>query len=57
MKSSIHHYSTIPIGLLIVEKNELEDGLIENDREFPKSTIIYINILFLGLTIYTFSLY
>ena len=57
MKPSIHHYSTIPIGLLIVEKNELEDGLIENDIEFPKSSIIYINILYLGLTIYTFSLY
>ena len=57
MKSSIHHYSTIPIGLLIVEKNELEDGLIENDIEFPKSSIIYINILYLGLTIYIFSLY
>ena len=57
MKSSIHHYSTIPIGLLIVEKNELEDGLIENDSEFPKSTIIYIDILYLGLTIYIFSLY
>ena len=57
MKSSIHHYSTIPIGLLIVEKNELEDGLVENDREFPKSTIIYIDILYLGLTIYIFSLY
>ena len=57
MKSSIHHYSTIPIGLLIVEKNELEDGLVENDREFPKSIIIYIDILYLGLTIYIFSLY
>ena len=57
MKSSIHHYSTIPIGLLIVEKNELEDGLIENDREFPKSSIIYIDILYLGLTICIFSLY
>ena len=57
MKPSIHHYSTIPIGLLIVEKNELEDGLIENDIEFPKSSIIYIDILYLGLTIYTFSLY
>ena len=57
MKSSIHHYSTIPIGLLIVEKNGLEDGLIENDREFPKSSIIYIDILYLGLTIYIFSLY
>ena len=57
MKSSIHHYSTIPIGLLIVEKNELEDGLVENDIEFPKSSIIYIDILYLGLTIYPFSLY
>ena len=57
MKSSIHHYSTIPIGLFIVEKNEIEDGLVENDREFPKSSIIYIDILYLGLTIYTFSLY
>ena len=57
MKSSIHHYSTIPIGLLIVEKNELEDGLIENDIEFPKSSIIYIDILYHGLTIYIFSLY
>ena len=57
MKSSIHHYSTIPIGLLIVEKNELEDGLIENDIEFPKSSIIFIDIFHLGLTIYTFSLY
>ena len=57
MKSCIHHYSTIPIGLLIVEKNELEDGLVENDREFPESTIIYIDIFYLGLTIYTFSLY
>ena len=57
MKSSIHHYSTIPIGLLIVEKNELEDGLVKNDREFPKSIIIYIDILYLGLTIYIFSLY
>ena len=57
MKSSIHHYSTIPIGLLIVEKNELEDGLIENNIEFPKSSIIYIDILYLGLTIYIFSLY
>ena len=57
MKSSIHHYSTIPRGLLIVEKNELEDGLIENDREYPKSSIIYIDILYLGLTIHTFSLY
>ena len=57
MKLSIHHYSTIPIGLLIVEKNELEDGLVENDIEFPKSSIIYIDILYLGLTIYTFSLY
>ena len=57
MKSSIHHYSTIPIGLLIVDKNELEDGLVENDIEFPKSSIIYINILYLGLTIYIFSLY
>ena len=57
MKSSIHHYSTIPIGFLIVEKNEFEDGLVENDREFPKSTIIYIDILYLGLTIYIFSLY
>ena len=57
MKSSIHHYSTIPIGLLIVEKNEFEDGLVENDREFPKSSIIYIDRLYLGLTIYTFSLY
>ena len=57
MKSSIHHYSTIPIGLLIVEKNELEDGLVENDIEFPKSSIIYIDILYLGLTIYIFSLY
>ena len=57
MKPSIHHYSTIPIGFRIVEKNELEDGLIENDREFPKSSIIYIDIFYLGLTIYTFSLY
>ena len=57
MKRSIHHYSTIPIGLLIVEKNELKDGLVENDIEFPKSSIIYIDILYLGLTIYTFSLY
>ena len=57
MKSSIHHYSTIPIGLLIVEKNGLEDGLVEYDIEFPKSSIIYIDILYLGLTIYTFSLY
>ena len=57
MKSSIHHYSTIPIGLLIVEKNELEDGLVENDIEFPKSSIIYIDILYHGLTIYIFSLY
>ena len=57
MKSSIHHYSTIPIGLLIVVKNEFEDGLVENDIEFPKSSIIYIDILYLGLTIYTFSLY
>ena len=57
MKSSIHHYSIIPIGLLIVEKNELEDGLVENDIEFPKSSIIYIDIFLLGLTIYTFSLY
>ena len=57
MKSSIHHYSTIPISLLIVEKNELEDGLVENDREFPKSSIIYIDILYLGLTIYILSFY
>ena len=57
MKSSIHHYSTIPIGLLIVEKNVLEDSPLENDIEFPKSTIIFIDILHLGLTIHTFSSY
>ena len=57
MKSSIHHYSTIPIGLLNVEKNGLEIGPVKNDVEIPKSTIIYIDILYLGLTIHTFSLY
>ena len=33
MKSSIHHYSTIPIGLLIVEKNEL------GEREIKKTPL------------------
>ena len=57
MKSSIHHYSTIPISLLIVEKNEFEIGHDKNDVEIPKSTIIYIDFLYLGLTIHTFSSY
>ena len=57
MKLSIHHYSTIPISLLSVEKNGLEIGPVKNDVEIPKLTIIYIDILYLGLTIYTFSLY
>ena len=57
MKSSIHHYSTIPIGLLSVEKNGLEIGPVKNDVEIPKLTIIFIDILYLGLTIHTFSSY
>ena len=57
MKSSIHYYSSIPIGLLSVEKNGLEIGPVKNDVEIPKLTIIYIDILYLGLTIHTFSSY
>ena len=57
MKSSIHHYSTIPISLLSVEKNEFEIGHDKNDIDYPKLTIIYVDILYLGLTIHTFSSY
>ena len=57
MMFSIHHYSTIPIGLLIVEKNGFEIGPVKNDVEIPKLTIIYIDFLYLGLTIHTFSSY
>ena len=31
MKSSIHHYSTISIGLLSVEKNGYEFGPFKNE--------------------------
>ena len=57
MKFSIHYYSIISIGLLSVDKNGYEIGPVKNDVGIPLFNVIYVDILYQGLTIHTFSLY